>query len=125
LRLRSLVAAPQRGIDHWSPPLISMPGNTPIPYAPEPPVLPPGFALLHGADGHLFLACTDDLASSYAIRLVGDDRHDIARRVPADAASALAELPSGAVAWQLGITPRDRAQCRIVVHRPFGTILMF
>ena len=86
---------------------------------------PEGFDLLTGAAGALFLACHDELASSYAIRVVSGATFEIARRVPSEALAAVAGADSTSVVWYLGVNRDQRQPFRIVVHRPFGTILEF
>ena len=87
--------------------------------------IPDGFTLVQEIDGALFLVCTDELAPTYAVRVIGRGAQAIARRVPADATEAIVAAPRGAVIWQLGITGADREDYRIVVHRPFGAIVVF
>jgi len=83
---------------------------------------PQGFALLRGSAGRIYLACNDDLAESYAVRVVTGEQVSIAQRVRRDAANAIPGATPGSVVWNLGELD---ATTRVAVHRPFGLLLEF
>ena len=83
---------------------------------------PQGFAILRGSAGRVYLACNDDLAESYAVRVVTGAQVSIAQRVRRDAANAIPGATPESVVWNLGVLD---ATTRITVHRPFGTLVEF
>ena len=89
---------------------------------PEHLHTPQGFAILRGSAGRTYLACSDDLAESFAVSVVTGARVSIAQRVRREAVGFIPGATPESVVWYLGAVD---ATTRVVVHRPFGPILTF
>jgi hypothetical protein len=86
-------------------------------------LIPDGFRILVGPSAELYIACKEELASAYAVRVVSEHHSTIARRVPQEALAIVPDAQPPEILWKLDVAANQASGWTVLVHRPFGDLI--